>query len=158
MTHVLSRLRIVPALVAGALVGAAVVALWTNLPLMARGDPHLWTWLRATFLAALLVWVFGLTTVGGLIWRASESAGRRSPAHAVLMGMISTGVGTMLLTVLLSGGVMTSVVDGRALVLDGQRTPYGWWLIVRDGWLMSLLGGLVGGVVWRIAYRRSAAS
>lgn len=143
-----------PALITGALFGATVVTLWTTAQSILSGSAPSAFLSGATFLVALVLWSFGLATVGAGLWAASEAAGRRSPSRAVLLGLIATFTVTVLLQIALSAGTVTSILNGRALVLDGQRTLYGWWMVLRDGWLMSLLGGAVGGLIWRIAYRR----
>lgn len=155
--YVLRPSWVLPALITGALFGATVVTLWTMAQSILSGSTPSGFLSGATFVVALILWSFGLATVGAGLWAASEAAGRRTPLRAVLLGMIATFTVTVLLQTALSSVAVTSILDGRALILEGRRTLYGWWMVFREGWLMSLLGGAVGGLIWRIAYRREAA-
>lgn len=155
-TYRLRATRILPALFAGAVVGAAVVALAFNLPYLLQTGRGGMFMILMTFIVALVLWAAGLAVIGGPLWSIAERAGRRSFHHAVALGLIMTFMAAILLTFLMDGGTESLAESGRELVQQGQRTPYGLLVIVRDSGLLALLGGVVGGVVWRIAYRREA--
>ena len=158
VTHRLRNARILPALAAGAVVGATGVALAFNLPYLLETGTGGTLLVLLTFVVALVVWALGLAVIGAPLWGLAERAGLRGPHHAIALGFGTTFLAAALLLLVMDGGVVTLRDGGRTLVDQGMRTPWGLWVLVRDSGLFALLGGLVALVVWRIAYRRGAAA
>lgn len=150
----LRKVRIVPALIAGAVVGATVVAVTFNLPYLAQAGGGGLFMVGMTFLVALVLWALGLTVVGAPLWGLAERAGLRSLHHALAMGLAATFVAAALLMFLMDSGMVSLSEGGRDLIQNGRRTPYGLWVLIRDSGKFSLLGALVAAVIWRIAYGR----
>lgn len=157
-TYRLHSVWIMLALCAGAAVGAGVIALVFNLPYLFQAWPEGMFPVLMTFIVAWVLWAVGLGVIGGPLWGLAERARLRSLHHAVVLGFIATFVAAAFFTLLMdAGGLVSLILDGKALVRNGRRTPYGLWVLARDSGLFALLGALVAVVIWRIAYRREAA-
>lgn len=158
MIRRLAKKDIIPALIAGAVAGAAMVAAWTGFPLFLRSQPNADALTLLTFSVAILVWAGGLALVGAPLWAVLHARGLRSAAHAVAVGAVATFLASAILLLLLPWGMGDLNEGGRWIIQDGARTPYGWWVLLRSASLMALSGALVGLLIWRIAYRREGAS
>ena len=159
MTAYMLKLHRIPfAIGTGAIAGAAVVAGWF-VEWRYVFDPA--TRLQAfeatplVFLFALVLWALGLAVIGGPAWVYLHRRGRISPANALSLGLGATFVVTLALNHLLTSGVVSLTQDGHSLIEHGRRTPYGLFKLWSDSVFLSLLGGVVGTVVWRVAYRRA---
>ena len=158
MSYVLRpKLKLVSTL-SGALIGALPVALAVTIPLLFDGRPRpsFATWFLGAYWLGAVVWFVGLHTVGMVVWAALERRGLRSPSHALLAGLMTTFVSAVLLRLLLSMPVSLYHEAGRTWIENGIRTPYGWFMLIKDSVLLALVGGVVAVVVWRIAYRRES--
>lgn len=151
------KLKLVATL-SGALLGALPVALAMTLPLLfdGRARPTFATWFQLTYWAAAVVWFVGLHTVGMVVWAVLERRGLRSPSHALLAGLVTAFLSTVVLRLLLSMPVSLYQEGARVWIEGGVRTPYGWFILIKDSALLALVGGMVAIVVWRIAYRRAS--
>lgn len=157
-TYRLHSVWIMPALCAGAAVGAGVVALVFNLPHLLQAGPDGMFLVLVTFIVAWVFWTLGLGVIGGPLWGLAERARLRTLHHAVALGFMATFLAAAFLTLLMdAGGLVSLIIDGKTLVRHGRRTPYGLWVLARDCGLFALLGALVAAVIWRIAYRREVA-
>ena len=61
---------------------------------------------------------------------------------------------SLLLNLMLSGSADTWIVDGRALILNGQRTIHGWLDLLHGATLMALAGVAVAVLIWTVSYAR----
>lgn len=105
------------------------------------------------FIAAFLVWGLGLLVIGVPAWIALARSGQTAPSHALLLGLLASFFASVALNLALTAPHMGLSQDGRVLIENGWRTPYGWFLLIKDSVLLGLLGGVVATVIWRIAYR-----
>lgn len=146
------------AVLVGATVGAGLVAAWLSLPAFGTTDVSraIW-WAGLIFVAAWIVWALGLATVGALVWLVCERTGLRGPLAAALVGAMSTFAAVMLLQSAFTMGGSSSV-DGHDLVVNGAPTLYGLGAMAGAAGQVAVAGAAVGWTVWRIAYRRLAAS
>jgi len=151
-SYLLTPIRIAPALLAGATVGAVGVTVWFSLPALfdpvgaAQMAPPI-------FLVALIIWGLGLVIIGGPLWREWHRRGKTAPADALTLGLAATFVVAFALNLLLTASTTGLTEGGRVLIQDGHRTFYGWFILLKNCVLLSLLGGGVATVIWRIAYR-----
>lgn len=137
------------ALVVGALIGAAGVAIWAALT--SYGMILLFP---LFFIVALIIWSIGLVVVGAPLWAVFDRAGWTSPSAAIALGFGATVVGAVLIQLGLYRDFTSLVEAGREIVVSGQLTPYGWLAGLR-GWIpLGMLGGLVGFSIWRLSYER----
>ena len=154
-SYVLTPIRIAPALWAGAAVGAAGVTIWFSLPAFFDpvGAAQIGSVTSAIFFVAIVIWSLGLVVIGGPLWREQHRRGKTAPANALTLGLIATFVAAFALNLLLTASATGIMEGGRVLIEDGHRTVYGWFILFKDCILLSLLGGVVATVIWRIAYR-----
>ena len=154
MRFVLQPVRIPFAVGAGAMVGAAGVTAGYSLPLL---DPDALQMVLGMapliFVVALMVWAFGLFVIGGPVWVVLHSRNRTRPADALAAGAVTTFLVALLFSLLMTASLVSERQGGYALVEDGQRTAFGWLMLLGGCALLSTLGGLVGLVIWRVAYR-----
>ncbi len=151
-------------LASGAVFGGLVVSGWFTTPLVLaevfRGDPEraletLRIWAPLVMVVATIIFAFGLVLFGAPAWVALHSGGRTSPKHALLLGLGTCFAAGLCLSLMPAGGMLTLIEDGRAIILDGRRTFYGWFIALKDAVLLANLGGMVALVVWRVAYRNA---
>jgi hypothetical protein len=98
------------------------------------------------FIVALVGWSLGLFLFGLPLWWLFHRSGRRSWRVAMLLGAFTTFVIVLLLE--RSGGIL-AVATGDTEA--GQLISFIWIGV------MAVLGAIVALVIWRIAYRPSAA-
>ncbi len=153
-TYRLRQGRIVPALLAGAGLGAALVAGAASVQFSMTGGPAPFALTLPIFVVAFVVWAVGLALIGGPTWIISETLGWRTAAHAVSAGGLVTLMSTVLLFGGMSNDVTESTVNGRVLIVDGARTLAGWGDLLGAAGLLAIPGALVAGLIWRIAYVR----
>jgi len=110
----------------------------------------------SVFKFALVLWTGGLILFAGLPWWLLHRRRYRKWWSAAMLGfgltfVLPLGLG---LYASLTGGNYSTWESGRATVLGGIRTPYGWQVLFLDALKFGALGAFVGLVIWRIAYRR----
>lgn len=159
MSRRLRPMHVPIALAAGAAVGGTGVTLYGLAPIVTAPGYIVSAVLFApvVFIAAFVVWAVGLLVIGGPAWIILARSGRTAPSHALLLGLIATFIVWVVVTLALSTNTMMSNEGGRYLIRDGWRTPYGWFILLKDAVLLSLLGGMVGTVIWWIAYPKDRA-
>ena len=99
-------------------------------------------WLIVSLFAAVAI-----TAVGGPIWLALHIAGHRRAWHAALVGATTT----MLIFV----GAQTygfGALDPPAI--DGRAWLFRWLSALASSAILAALAAAIGGLMWRIAYRR----
>ena len=114
------------------------------------------------YLLAHLVWFFGITLLGGPIWMAMHKFGLRHWIHAGLTGGVVLGITcTALMTGFFTGSSSffeSATNSSRQWTwIDGHLTAEGWLDALRISLWISPLGVILGLVIWRIAYRPTAA-
>ena len=165
VSYITTRVRVVSAILAGAVVGATVVAgdyLFSMLQAHAILSPHQTVRIvMLVFVGAFVVWLLGLGMVGCPLWWVLHRRNVRGWPSAVLIGVVLTFLASFLLTLAPSllirsaGGSSFLSDSGGMLIVNTSLTTHGW--IVYSEWslLFSVAGALAGWVVWRVAYRRS---
>lgn len=150
-------------LLAGALFGGFVVSLWFSVPGilsgLAEGElrqtlQELRNFMPTVMIIAAIIFAFGLIFVASPAWVYLHSSGRTHPKHALQLGLATCFVVSLGVSLTASLDMGLFAVDGRALILDGKRTVYGWFVLLKDAVLFANLGGMVALVIWRVAYRR----
>lgn len=145
-------------LVTGVVTGATLVTLWnfagsTEVYSNVVGDSVL----IFTFAAAF--WAAGLTIVATLPWLFLDHYGLRGWTVAVTLGVVLTflvvvGFLTNGFGLLTASGSFSAADNGGATWIDGRITPHGWATAFQFSAVCAAIGGIVGLVVWRTAYRR----
>ena len=158
----LAPARIGLAAIAGALTGAVVVTLhWLNMVVRALGFGFLAaSGARGTlimFLGAFLAWLAGLILIGGPAWWLLHRHRFRGWRAAGLAAMATTFAAGLILAIPLphKGGSYSQADRGGILIENDQLTVHGWAKAADGALLLSFVGGAVGLVVWRTAYRRT---
>lgn len=152
--------------IAALIVGAAVGAVATNLPVVVMGllyigepggfqSQHI-PLLVYMFALAFIVWGVGLILVGVPIWWLLHKKGLRSWWMAVLLGAVAAAVCNFALNLAMTLPIENASLgdSGGQSMIDGELTAYGWWSLVRGAAAIGVVGALVAAVIWRIAYRR----
>lgn len=149
-------------LLAGALVGAALVAcvsLWGTplAELRQRGFSDF----RFVFLYALPIWAVGLAVVAPLPWLILHRWNVRSWTAAAAAGAILTFIVVLAILTygfgLVSPGNISAGGSGGATWVDGRLTPRGWLEAAAIALALAAIGAAVALVVARVAYRRVAS-
>lgn len=154
-------LRAALGLIVGAAVGAAAIMIYYLTDLAQNlGSAHFYEFGfakgRGIFAIAFILWSGGLLAIGTLPWWLLHRRNVRSWHAALGLGFTLSFSLSFGLGLLPSGSFSFS--DGRgAIIKEGKRTPYGWRVLFSDSVKFGALGGLVGIVVWRTAYRRVSA-
>jgi hypothetical protein len=114
------------------------------------------------FLRGLVSWIFGIVMIGGPAWWLLHRHGFRGWRTAVLAGMALTAIAVLVLAIPLPGqseGLPSSTNADRppvnGTIVRYQITQLGWEMIGLRAALTAFVGGAVGGLMWRVAYRRS---
>jgi len=158
----LAPTRVGLAIVAGALTGAIIVMLnwltggvWALGPTFiasagARGAP-------IVLMDAFIAWLAGVILIGGPAWWLLHRHQLRSWRSAILTGVATTFAAGLILAVPTPhlGGGYSEADRGGVLVANGVLTAHGWLSAAQDALYLSVVGGAVGLVVWRVAYRRA---
>ena len=152
--------RAAMALLAGAGAGAVLVVLWS---FWGHADPRYVRdyWRRdalIVFTYAAVVWAAGLLVIAPVPWLMLHRNGWRSWWIAAVLGAgLSFVVALALLTdgfgLMQMSGSISAADSGGPTRVDGRLTPHGWAEASKFALVCSVLGGLVGLVVWRTAYR-----
>lgn len=128
--------RVVKGLAAGSLAGGLCVTVGIALSLLASKGfaalPILGAQISILFLSACIAWAAGLVVLAGVPWLVLHRLGFRSWRTATTLG------GTLVFLVVFGLAAGGNVDDRNAF----------WTLLT-----LTLLGSLVGFVVWRTAYR-----
>ncbi|MDZ4313005.1 MAG: hypothetical protein U1A24_20860 [Cypionkella sp.] len=107
---------------------------------------------------AYLIWFFAILFLGGPIWFAMHKFGLRHWLHASLAGGVVTGTTWIALMTNLFTGYSSSLVSASnskgQTWKDHQLTALGWSDALRTSLWISLLGVILGLIIWRVAYRR----
>lgn len=156
----LTPTRVGLAVIAGALTGAGVVTLhWLNMVVRALGFGFVANGggrgVFITFLGVFFGWLAGLVLIGGPAWWLLHRHRLRGWWTAALAGMAATFAAGLILAIPLphKGGGYSQADRGGALVENDQLTAYGWEKAAEGALLLSFVGGAVGLVVWKVAYR-----
>lgn len=148
------------AILVGIIAGAILVALWSfwgNTDLQYLRE----YWHRdalIVFTYAAFVWAAGLIVVAPGPWAMLHRKGIRDWWVAVALGATLTFVVTLgLLTdcfgLIHFSNISSAADSGGPTRVDGRLTRHGWVEASKFALVCSALGGLVGLVVWRTAYR-----
>ena len=155
--------RAVLGLVAGAATGGVLIALLllpgSNLEYLRQyGLGHG----IAIFIYAAGVWTMGLGLVAPVPWALLHWRGYRGPwvavslgallSSAVLFGFLTDGFG------LFPQHGVSAADSGGPTRIDGRLTLHGWVEAAQLSLLCGVVGGIVGLVIWRTAYRRKQAA
>jgi hypothetical protein len=157
--------RVALSLIAGALAGASLIALW-------------WVWGTAqnlgvqyllnygalptvfVFIVALVIWAIGLATFGLPLWWLLHKLGLRHWLVAVVAGaaltfLVDFGIETRLFELIppLISSNFSASDSGGPTIIANQLTSHGWRVTFLAALQLSLGGALVALVIWRIAYR-----
>jgi hypothetical protein len=153
-------------LVAGAITGAALIALWylwgtaRNLGVRYVLDYGLLP-TTTVFTVALVVWAVGLTIFGIPLWWLLHRLRIRhwwaaGIVGAVLTFLVDFGIETRLFELIWppSNSTYSATDSGGPTVIANHLTAHGWWVAVQAALMLSVGGVLVALLIWRIAYRR----
>lgn len=149
-----------------AAVGAMIVTIqFINPPITKFNFLHLPQMLAELFpiyFFAHLIWLFGIAVLGGPVWMAMHQRGLRHWVHAGLTGGVLLGNTCMALMTGFFTGYSSfhqsaTRAAGQWIWIDGKITAEGWLDALESSLWISLLGVILGLVIWRIAYRRTAA-
>lgn len=155
MNHRLSQRRVPLAIVVGVFMGAALVSGFLSLPVLISVplDEAIWLFCLA-FVVAGFCWLAGLAFIAVPCWIALHRMRRRGPKDAAVLGAALTFCVSIVLSLFMSEGTQLSIVDGRASIIDGERTLYGWRSLIQGAALLSIAGVAVAVAVWWISYPR----
>ncbi len=152
--YIVTERRVFIALNAAAAIGAVLLTLfWASLAKPVE--------LMIAYFFAHLIWFFAIACLGGPIWMAMHQFGLRHWVHAGLAGGVVLGLACMaLMTGFFTGYSNFHQSETRAagqwIWVDGKITAEGWSDALKSSLWISLLGIILGLVIWRIAYRRIA--
>ena len=161
-----NRSRVIVSLIAGAVAGAILIALW-----------YLWGRVQylgvqyvldyglrhsiTVFTFAFVIWALGLTLFGLPLWWLFHKNRLRHWLMAAVVGaaitfLVGFAIETRFFELIPAPANSTySAGDsGGPTVIDNRRTVHGWWVAFRTALMLSAGGILVALVIWRIAYRR----
>jgi hypothetical protein len=160
----LSPRRIGLAVLAGAALAAALAALqWLVGALRLFGPQMVASFaLQAVglvFVRAFANWFFGLLLIGAPGWWLLHRHGFRGWRVAIVAGMALTFLTVLVLAIPLPGQASEppSVVASGSAIVHHWVVRQTWQSVVTVAFLTSFVGGAVGGLMWRIAYRRQGA-
>lgn len=162
--YVTTLSRAALAIAVGAAVGALiVVAVLVALPAYRYGDDLVargqLSFIAFVAVAAFAVWAIGLTVIAIPCWRILHRRGWRDWRAAIVLGFVLTFVTYLALSTGfgLGFGSGYSAGDGGGMtVVNGRLTAHGWSRALAAAALQGAIGMVVGWMVWRVAYRRSA--
>jgi hypothetical protein len=145
-------------LLAGALVGAALVAcvsLWgTSIAELGQRGFSDWSFV---FLYALPIWAIGLALVAPLPWFLLHRRNVRSWTVAAAAGAILTFIAILAILTygfgIVSPGDFSASSSGGATWINGRLTARGWTEAAAFALAMAPIGAAVGLVIARVAYR-----
>jgi len=150
----LKRARV--ALLIGALVGPPLVivaeTVLGGIPLI-----HGSTWssvvgsILIPSLAGFLFAIYGLIFIAVPVWWLLHQVGMTTWVHAVILGVVLTFCYAIAISFFLSDPRASD--SGGPLFADGLPTLHGWYSVIQVAVPAAIAGGLVGFIVWRIAYR-----
>lgn len=150
---------------AGAVLGAAIIYgeyLWGAYASL--GSEHFFKYGfmhgSGVFMTALIGWTIGICVFGGPVWIILHGAGWRQPWVVGSVAAIIPFIVTFALNTRLFAGQTTGketyFARGGLIWEDGVLTAFGWWNAFQGALFFALYGFLVGLLIWRVAYRRSA--
>ncbi len=148
---------IIPALLAGVVVGAMITTAWRGAGLLLEGMPAAGLFITVIFFVSLSFWAAGLALVGAPLWAVLHYMDLRSPVCAIGAGGVAALLALVVLVLVFSSGVIDQYGGGRYIIQNGARTADGWLSLLTNALLMGVAGGVVGMVIWRVAYRRADA-
>ena len=132
------------ALAAGGLMGGVIVA---ALVALATGQLAVLR-IAIAFAIGTVFMTLAITAVAGPIWFALHLGGRRTLSHAVL-----TGVGTAMAIFVFAQTYGFGMFAMPAT--DGQTLIFRWISAFGTSLILAAIAGAIGGLMWRIAYRRA---
>jgi hypothetical protein len=149
MAHRTTALRVAAGLIAGALVGGALITVFYVVGRQAESHAPMLVLAAETPLAWLLLslgWLTGMTLLGGPVWWLLHRLGGRGWPWLTALGALVPAlvIAAVWLAERLAGG------HGYAATADEIAEEVG--LMVAFG----AVGGVTGWTVWRVAYRREA--
>ena len=152
-------LRATNALFSGALVGGLIVVA-ADIPVASE---TYWRTQIIIFVAAFVVWSFGLWILAAPVWYELDHRGYRSWPYAVALGAMLTFVVTFGCAVGPTYFFASHPGDWSRdnldyIVRDGRLTAYGFRSALVASGKIALAGAVVALVVWRVAYRRRAVA
>lgn len=113
-------------------------------------------------LFAAVFWLIGLVVIAGPFWIILHESRKREIWHAALLG---AGLLGLLILGLSTGGFdgesnsTNSMKSGQVWIWqDSQLTAEGWKRAFKSSGLAGLLGTMIGGIMWKISYRKTGAS
>lgn len=140
--------------VSGSSLKSGKFSFWQNLP-ASMGEVLIVAAVAST------ISLVGLVVIAGPFWSYLHSKNRRTLLYAVSLGAILTAVAVF--------GVLSGGFDGRSSSLIGATSEAGVWTwkngqLTIDGWIEaarlsawgSLFGAILGGIMWRTAYRKTS--
>jgi hypothetical protein len=152
------------ALLVGSFLGAALVQFASFLPVIvfardeflqqwSASDAHL---MALVFVVTWAVFAVGLSVVGIPLWWMCHRLGWRSARAALALGFLATFSVSLILTLgplLASQGGGGFYADRVGLIVaEDQMMSYGLYRALWQSFEFALLGAVVGGVIWRLAY------
>lgn len=159
--YIVTERRVFIALNVAACIGAVLV-LW---PFASRSLTNIRFFNLAEqmffYVIAHFIWFFGIAVLGGPVWMVMHQQGLRHWIHAGLTGGVLLGIACMaVMTGFFTGYSNFHQSETRAagqwIWVDGKLTAEGWSDALKSSLWISLLGVILGLVIWRIAYRRVA--
>jgi hypothetical protein len=152
--------RAAVAIIAGIIAGGTLVVLWsfwgvTDVQYL-RDYWHRDA--KVVFTYAALVWASGLLIFALVPWAILHRKGIRrwwvaialgaALAFIVALGLLTDGFGMFSFS-----GTISAADSGGPTKVDGRLTRHGWAEAFKTALICGALGGVVGLVVWRTAYR-----
>ena len=157
--------RIILALLAGAVTGGLLVALFDLLfTVFVLQDPkHDWKYaplaIYSTIAMASTFWLIGLVVIGGPFWLLMHKMQFTSWKHVVisvpsLIFLVFLALKTQGFGLLQSDmGNFSAWEFGGSTWIDGRMTLHGWFSAAWVSFILALHGLLVALTVWGVAYR-----
>ena len=163
--HETSLLRAALAIAVGTMTGACLVTLFAVLSdleyFLEYG--HQTDAALLVFIYAATIWGVGLCLFAPLPWAILHHYTRRTWPIAVVFGttltfVVALGLVTKGFNLFTFAEGFSATDNDRPTWVDGRLTPHGWVEALKVALTCSIAGALVGGVVWRTAYRTASAA